>query len=395
MNNRVFICADRRFPHGDAGGNRIEYYAKALQLYGYDVFIISIGKNDENLWYDELSCYIYSGLKYKNVKLNQGKRGKVDIYLTSGKKTIEILKEQNLATDDKIIIYTSNFIYAMPIKHLAEKKGAHIIYDIVEWFDYKTYKYKQLDPRYWAFEICFKKIYPSSKNVIVISENLKNHFESQKCNTFLLPIVVDTQEHNRKISKSDNKIRLIYPGNPEHKDNIWVVLKAFDSLSDSQKQRFEIHFTSVNKKKISDLLIENSNLIDKNEQFIEFHSWMEFDELLELYHKMDFLVLAREKNTVTTSNFPSKIPELMSCGVSVIANDVGDFPSYLSNGKDSLIYKKCDPCELCDIFMKISKMSNDEILALRSNAMLTATEKFDYRKWSDKFGRYIEEIGNE
>ena len=44
MNKRLFICADRNFPRGDAGSNRILFMAKALQEKGWNVIVISTGK---------------------------------------------------------------------------------------------------------------------------------------------------------------------------------------------------------------------------------------------------------------------------------------------------------------------------------------------------------------
>lgn len=47
MNKRLFICADRNFPRGDAGSNRILFMAKALQEKGWNVIVISTGKRNK------------------------------------------------------------------------------------------------------------------------------------------------------------------------------------------------------------------------------------------------------------------------------------------------------------------------------------------------------------
>ena len=47
MKRRLIICADRSFPRGDAGANRILFMAKALQETDWDVFVISTGRNEE------------------------------------------------------------------------------------------------------------------------------------------------------------------------------------------------------------------------------------------------------------------------------------------------------------------------------------------------------------
>ena len=40
---RIFLCAERFFPRGDAGANRVLYIAKAMQEKGWEPIVISIG----------------------------------------------------------------------------------------------------------------------------------------------------------------------------------------------------------------------------------------------------------------------------------------------------------------------------------------------------------------
>ena len=62
MKRRLIICADRSFPRGDAGANRILFMAKALQETDWDVFVISTGRNEEK-YYDKLKDIFENGTK--------------------------------------------------------------------------------------------------------------------------------------------------------------------------------------------------------------------------------------------------------------------------------------------------------------------------------------------
>ena len=53
MKKRVFICADRNFPRGDAGANRILFMAKALIEKGWHIIVISTGENNPQ-YYDKI-----------------------------------------------------------------------------------------------------------------------------------------------------------------------------------------------------------------------------------------------------------------------------------------------------------------------------------------------------
>ena len=58
MKKRLFICADRNFPRGDAGANRILFMAKALQEKGWNVTVISTGKKNEQDYNKEKNTYM-------------------------------------------------------------------------------------------------------------------------------------------------------------------------------------------------------------------------------------------------------------------------------------------------------------------------------------------------
>lgn len=52
------------------------------------------------------------------------------------------------------------------------------------------------------------------------------------------------------------------------------------------------------------------------------HDWLGHGELIALYQKMHFLVIARNVCQRTLANFPSKVPEVMSLGIVPVVSDV-------------------------------------------------------------------------
>lgn len=73
MNKRLFICADRNFPRGDAGSNRILFMAKALQEKGWKVIVISTGKRNKQDYNKEKDEYMYDGITYYNITFPDNK----------------------------------------------------------------------------------------------------------------------------------------------------------------------------------------------------------------------------------------------------------------------------------------------------------------------------------
>ena len=77
--------------------------------------------------------------------------------------------------------------------------------------------------------------------------------------------------------------------------------------------------------------------LNKLSGVLVFHGRLEYAELLELYQNMDYLFLAREKNIITESNFPSKVPEMLVYGVIPVCSDVGDYTKlYLRTGENAI-----------------------------------------------------------
>ena len=114
MNKRLFICADRNFPRGDAGSNRILFIAKALQEKGWTVIVISTGKRNEQDYNIEKKEYVYEGITYHNITFPANKLKRVlEHYLLLGNMFVSAMKDKfHCSSEDKILLYTSNLNFS-------------------------------------------------------------------------------------------------------------------------------------------------------------------------------------------------------------------------------------------------------------------------------------------
>ncbi len=387
----VIILGDQKFPHGDAGGNRMEYMAKCLLHEGYQPFIVSLGKNADCDFNAEKQVFERDGILYKNYCLQEGKKGKSERYFKSGKKCAEIVNALELKPGTPIVIYTSNPVFAKQARgKIKNSKNHKYYYDIVEWVDESSFKHGKLNPRYWMFRYCFDRVYPTGSGVIAISKNIKNHFDSLGVPTVLYPICLDAGVFEREPKREyGDKLRFIYPGVPGNKEATDVMLKAILALDEDERKRVELHYTAVKETKIRSLLGDNAYVLDELKDTVTFHKWMEYEELLSLYWSVDALFMVRKNNLITKSNFPSKVPELMACGVTVIANEQGDFFEYLTDGKDAIKIDDISVESCVGAIRKMLGMTREERRALSENALKCANEKFDYRIFSKEFCDYL------
>ena len=140
-------------------------------------------------------------------------------------------------------------------------------------------------------------------------------------------------------------------------------------------------------------IIGNDKQLELLEKVLVFHGWMEYDELMELYQKSDYLLLARAKNIVTISNFPSKVPEIMRFGVIPIVSNVGDYTNkYLKSNENALIMQGCD-AEICyEVVKQAIYMDEERLERMSASARISAEKLFDYRNWSDSISQTLEQL---
>ncbi|MEI6520979.1 MAG: glycosyltransferase, partial [bacterium] len=292
-----------------------------------------------------------------------------------------------------IMIYSSNIFYVLPIfLGIRIKHKIPVCFDVVEWYMPFQYKLGIFDLNFIDVAFCFNFIFPLSKNIIAISKLIQNHFTAKKCNILYLPAITDIDEITPLSinEKTDNKIRLIYPGNPGKKDALDIALEAVSLLNDEEKNRIEFHITGMSSNELSEYMQDKKDVLSKLSDCLVIHGKLPYDELMKLYNIVDFLALFRYDNRVTRANFPNKIPELFALGVSVITNKVGDYGECLNDMANSIIVDECSVESAMLGIRKVLALEQSELLIIKNNAKTTAAEYFDYRNWLQSFKMFLE-----
>lgn len=389
---RVFICAHANFPRGGAEANYIEYLSLALMEQGIEVYVFSRGKNKEADFCEEKQCFCHNHIYYENIdERYDSTYDFAKMYFVEASKVIALLEKHAVSASDQIIFYTKNYFYIRRIYRYALKKGIKTSMCITEWHQAFQYKGGCLNPVYWLEKLGFEFGIPMSRRVLPISSYLEQHFRNKGCNTLCLPILADPPNMHMNEENTQKKMtRFIYAGNALKKDAIYTIVQSFAALEQSELLQMEFHITGMKKKTVKSLTKKCGRELTKLNSFLYIHEWMEYEELIQLYNKMDFLILLREKNKVTISNFPSKVPEMMGYGVIPIVSKVGDYTSeYLSDGLDSIQVEECTvECGVNAIRVALS-MTTAERQKMSEAAKKTVSERFDYRLWSAKISDFL------
>ncbi len=388
---RVYICAHAAFPHNGAGANYIYNLARCLMEIGAEIYIFSRGKNYKEDWNENKKTYMYEGIFYYNHDKGNNKISFIKDYFICGKKVVETLKRYEVASDDMIIIYGINYWYIKKIIKYGKECGAKIFTCAMEHHQVFQYKGGYFNPIFWLEKIGFEYGVPLSRNVIVVSRYLQKYFADKKCRTIIVPPLVDAEKIVRREKIKNEKARFIYSGDPFRKDSVEVMLKSLLYLEPEYRNRLEFHFSGCKEEKIKSLSRLNDKEWMEVRKNLTIHTWMEYQELIQLYQEMDFLLIARYKNKVTIANFPSKVPELMSYGVIPVVSRVGDYTDiYLKNKENSIIFENCTVGECAGALKTAIELKEDELMKLSQNAQSCVKEKFDYHNVAKRLWDFIE-----
>lgn len=383
--DRVIICGYFNFPRGGAAANYVQAIAKVFLALDKKVIVISNRNSDVKLEGNE-----YQGIKVEDIHLREDKLGHyLDFNFFIGKYYKKILTKYSIDSCDFIIAYSRDPFILNSVLKIGKKVGAKTGVCLVEWFEKKDYNRWFSNIGYWKSQIAFYKTNFKFDYIFPISTYIEDYYMNRNCRTFRLPCLVDTEEFEYNEKLIDDKKFFIFPGNGKMKDALEETIQAFSMLNDEEALRLEFHICGVGK--FAKQVIEEHNLENSSAGKIIIHDWMSYEELVDLYQKAHFMILARDISRMTLANFPSKIPETLSYGIIPICSRVGDYTKlYLKDGENSLIMDGCDVNTILLAIRRALAMTKQEIIEYSNRCRITAETKFDYRKWVRPLENFFE-----
>lgn len=385
MDKRIFICTHSKLPQGDANSNYIYHMALALAENGWSV--IAIGRANTK----ERSEVEVKGIKCINIPLLGKFPPKVEGHILYGKCMLKELKAHGIKSEDYVIIYGGYLsLFSELGRKLSFIQKGHVVTCVVEWPTEDQFKYGKYDLDFQLWRKVFYKWMPNWSKIVVISYNLQKHFNMEGCITFLLPPLIDCKKKVEGNRTFKDKVQLIYAGADARKDAIRNMLLALKELSKEERDKFEFHITSLTIDRAKELLDSEKELIDEYKECLHIHGWMEYEELIHLYYSVDYLLLAREENQFTISNFPSKVPEMMNYGIVPVCSRVGDYTGrFLHNMEDSLIFEGASVRQCADAIRRAIAIPREQQKEMSVKAIKSAETYFDYRVWSKRLTDFL------
>lgn len=380
---RVFIQAGNvLFPRGSAQANYIENLSKAIRHNGYEVVLIA-GLNHEYI--KEAKRSLYNGIWIEPIEHSADKaKSKYQREHGFAEERMQVLLNYDVNEEDIVITFEIGYnrFYHLALLQLKNKIGFKVIMPIVEFYGREDFISSE---KYENFFYVVNELILQYDAVLSISEHIDNYYEGRNIKVYRLPPMVEVDDAEI-IYKDRRKKRFLLITN---KDSFGESIKAFSKLEEKELQGIEVHICGAEQEKVRQYLSEDEwNRIKKH---VTIYDWLKYEQLEELYKRMHYLVIAREKCQRTLANFPSKVPECMRFGIVPIVSDVGDYTKYfLNDGVDS-IFMNGDSWEIIrQAIRKAINLSEQQYENYSQNAMNCAKTKFDYRVWCDRVRTMLE-----
>ena len=384
---KVFIYGWFSFPRGGANANYIQYLALSLMKAGYDTTVVCNIAQQSCCEYDSING-VY---KYKNIPVIFLKESHirtlhyVQYNYLRGHMFVDAIRSAGASAGDWIIAYSYHSIELKPIFHYAKSIGARTAICIPEYYTREVFA---TEAKFKKYISCMENIVPMADVLFPISEFIYKKYDKNK--SMILPCMADTSEYvyQRDTSLSD-KIQIIYATNGWVKDSLKDMLHSLLLLPERYQNRIRLHLTGVKPKSVLDLNDERiNNLLGS---VIELHSWMTYDQLVELYLKMDFIFIARPDTPFFQANFSSKLPEAMTYGVVPIVSKVGDYTKYyLTDGIDSVQFDGFNPEACAKALTRAINISPTSIEKMRINARNMVKERLNFDVWSETIKTFLD-----
>lgn len=378
----VLMITPNKFPEGDAGAVRDEYFAKIYQKIGYDVVHIGMGAEAKSGRYKEIEFY---SLYRKNLSKIEKLRNTLS-YKKHLEKTFMLIKSK-LGSPALIHIYDlpkSGFEWA---KQQAIENNIPIIHDSVEWYSPCEFKWGCLAYPYLMKERTNRKLVDDPIAVIAISSYLERYFKQKGLRTIRIPVIMDSQDYTPKERKIGDPIKLVYAGSPGQKDYLKECIVAFDKLTPEIKAKFEFAILGVDVGYVKKHC--NGNIPKE----IIAYGRVPRKVVISKLEESDFALLLRPANErYTQAGFPTKFVEAIMSGCAMVCNLTSDLNMYLEDEKNSIIVEDSTSDAMHEAFLKIAKISNSDLISYRKKARSMAENNFNYGLYIDVLKEFINSI---
>lgn len=349
MNIHFYI--NTSFPFGMAAAKRRLCYARGLMAAGHTVDVVVCQKcfepdDDDGLPAKGSFCgisYEYVCGKYKHAKGNKLMRGFDYLILDPVRSFFYALK--HVHRGEAVFAYYYPIFLQILIILVTKIKGARIVKETCEhpsalgnvnscWHKLcKWFEYHFVMPGYDGF--------------IAISHELSKfvlRYKSRSAECIIVPILVEDPFENTNIGETKNEYDvpyIIHTGTMhEQKDSISKILSAFARFKRETNSPCRLVFTGPHANERCSYLPMIAKL--GITESVDLLGMVNTERVATLQRHAAMTIIYKSDNLQTRNCFPTKLGEMLICGIPVITTNIGDANIYLENNKSAFIIEQDD-----------------------------------------------------
>lgn len=359
---KIHFYINTSFPYGMAAAKRILCYARGLMTAGNNVDIVVCQKCFEQGEYDNLPAkgtyrgvsYEYVCGKYKHARGNRFMRGIDYLVLDYVRSFFYALK--HVHHGDAVFAYYYPLFLQILIIIAAKVKGAKIVKETCEHPSALGNVNSRLHKFCKWFE--YHCVMPGYDGFIVISRELSKfvmRYKSRSAKCIIVPILVENPFETINIIeiKSEYDVPyIIHTGTmQEQKDSVSKILKAFARFKKASKSPCRLVFTGPHANENCSYLPMIKKL--GIEDCVDLLGMVSIERVVTLQSHAAMTIIYKSDNLQTRNCFPTKLGEMLICGVPIITTTIGDTNLYLENGKNAFIVEEDDDESLVSCIKEI------------------------------------------
>lgn len=378
----VLMMSPNKFPEGDAGAVRDHAFACIYMQLGYSVVHIGEGSAARKGNFDGID--FYSIHEKADGALSKAKR--LMGYRLRLSETVDAIVGERGAPG-LIHVYDVKEPGLRLVKRMSVEHSLPLLHDSVEWYSPCQFKAGRFDYAYWMKDLLNRKLIDGSFSVIAISRYLEDYFVGRGLKTTRIPVIMDATAF-RPVIRGSSKVKLVYAGSPAKKDYLAECVKGFLDLDERRRTLFSFDIYGVSADGLKSVMGGGDIPAE-----MRAHGRVSRNEVLTALAGADFSMLLRPpEERYAKAGFPTKVVEGMMSGCAMLCNVTSDLGEYLVDGENSVLVGGAGASDVTKSLDRIAAMGRERIEAIKASARETAVRCFDYRRYVDQLGGFIDEV---
>jgi glycosyltransferase involved in cell wall biosynthesis len=380
------------FPWGQPGSRRVYGIARSLAAYGWDVVVASGSASPSALTpmsgVEGAGSISYVGLGELPAAGASMATKATRVLLRWGRRTVDWIEAQP-SKPACVLLYGGSAQYAARLSYWCRRNRVPLVADVVERYDPHHMPGGRLGPLYLSAETAFRVYYPRLSGVIAVSSFLENHFRERGARVLRVPPTLDVrglhlETGGRRFDDDATRTVFTYAGVPGGKDLLADIIRAVEWVN-SAGGECTLHVLGPSEAQLRRLL--GGQAVPMNVRSFGAVAQHRVGRLLQ---QADFSVLLRTPKRFAHAGFPTKFGESMANATPVIANVTSDIADYLRDGIEGLVCPDHRTEALVPVLWRAIELGAGQRRAMRLAARERALTSFDYRRYVQPLGTFIE-----